>query len=632
MNFKKTMLFLFFAVIFSFSCAFSLNETKERKDIPLEYTWDTESIYNNINSWEADYAKCEELLSKLYGYKGKLAKSPDNLLEALTLSDNIMIIGVKLYVYAAMKADEDTGVSQYQGLKSKAVNLVTEASVKRSFIKPEILAIPKEKIRLFMNKNKALEVYKFFFQRTLRLKSHTLSENEEAIISSAGAMTLEIGNIYTMITSADIKFPKVLDENGREIQLSPGVYLSALESKNRDIKRSIYLAYFETFAGNLNSLSSVLNAKLKADYFYAKSKKYNTVLDYELDKDNIPIGVYDNLITTVNKNLDTIHKYYKLRKRLSGLEDYNVYDNFYSIVDIKQQEISYEDAKEIIKKALSPMGDEYMDIINRAFNERWIDVYENSGKKNSGAYSIGSYGTHPFILINFNNNLTSTLLLAHELGHCAHKYLANKYQPYIYSGYSIFCAEVASTINEHLVMKYLLENTTDNRQKLSLLLSYMKNTMSTFYLQTMLSEFEQIIHTKIQKGEYLTKDDLNNIYLGLCRKYYGSDVEIGDIHSCQWTMIQHFFNSRYYVYKYSTSYAASAYIADRIINEGKPAVEDYLNFLKAGDSDYPINLLKNAGVDMQSPDAYKPAVKLFESLLTQAEELEKTLRDDKTGK
>lgn len=613
------ILVLLFALAASFAFA-AIKEAKERDQIPEKYKWDLTLVYKTDKDWEADFMACEKLIPDLQKYKGRLAKDAKTLLAALELADKISNLSDKINLYASTRSDENIKNTFYQSMSSRATTLNTNANTALAFIDPEILAMPENKINSFLKQEKKLAIYKFYLEKIQRLKPHILSANEEAIIAATEDILDSTSNIYNTLSYADMKFLKAKNEEGKEIQISQGAFVASRENSDRKIRREFYEAFYKTYGDYINTFASILSAKLKGDWFYAKSKKYKTVLESSLDGNNIPVAVFDNLIITVNENLKPLHRYYILRKKMSGLKDYNVIDNYYPIVKPADTEITYEKAQEIIKSAFIPLGGDYLKIVNKSFNERWIDVYENKGKQ-SGGYSTGVYGCNPYILLNFNDNIGETLTLAHELGHSVHKYLTNINQPFVYSSYTIFSAEVASTFNEHLLLKYLLENSKDKKEKLYLIFTYLEHARGSLYHQTMFSEFEKEIHTRIEQGNALTKDDLNKLYYNLCKKYYGPDVTVDEINGYDWARIPHFFRYNYYVYQYSTSFAASTALFDNVIKQGKPAADKYLGLLKAGGSDYPINLLKKAGVDMSKPESILPAVRLFEKLLDEAEKL-----------
>lgn len=611
---------LFFVSSLSYVFAAKIQEAKERDQVPAKYKWKLEDIYKTDAEWEADFNKCEKKLPLFNKFKGHLGENAKTLLSALKSSDEVNITAAKLYAYAMMRLDEDTRKPLYQSMSSRATTLSTKVNTMLSFIDPEILNIPDNKLNQFMKEEKGLEIYGFYFERLTHLKPHILSAEEESIIAASEDMNMANINNYDMLSYADLKFPKVKDENKKEMQLSQGLFLSAFESPNRDIRKNFYEEFYRTYSGYLNTYAAILNTRLKGAWFYASSKKYNSVLEYALDKNNIPVSVFHNLIKTVNENLAPLHRYYALRKKISGLNDFNVYDFYYPLVETPKTELTYEEASDIVIKAFQPLGEDYVKIVKKAINDNWIDVYGNVGKS-SGGYSCEVYSVHPFIFLNFQNNLYETLTLAHELGHTMHSYLTEETQPYINSNHPIFTAEVASTFNENLVMEALLNKCADKGEKLYLLLSTLNRISRTLYRQTMFAEFELETHTKIEKGDALTKEDLNKIYYGLCKKYYGPEVVISDLNGYEWARIDHFFKYDYYVYQYATSLAASTSLFEKVTKEGEPARKKYIELLKAGNSDYPINLLKKAGVDMTKPESIMPLIHNFEKLLDEAEKL-----------
>lgn len=606
-----------------------ISEAKERDEIPEVFKWNIDDIYKNIDEWETDFRKCDEMLPKIDEFKGMLGESSQKLLDCVETVEKLRLISEKLYFYAHLRLDEDQRKTQWQAYKSRSLSMDTKINSALSFIEPEILEIPPEKIELFLKENKKLMVYKFYIEGIQRLKPHTLSKNEEELISATGDIRSEITNSYAMITGADMQFPKAKDETGKEVTITEGVYSKALESPSREIRKT----FFETYLGNynhyLNTIASILNAKLKSDFFIAKAKKYKTSLEYSLNQDNIPVSVYENLIKTVNENIGTLHRYYSMRKKLSGLTDYSVFDNSYNLLDVPEKDIPYNKAVDEITEALKPMGSEYTELIKKAVKERWIDVFENKGKR-TGAYSSSCYDVpHPYILMNYQNNLSSKRTLAHELGHNEHTCKTFESQPYVYSNYSIFTAEVASTFNEQLLFDYLIKNTEDKKGKLYLILTQLKEMTGTLFTQTMFAEFEKDAHERIESGDSLTKDDVNKLYLDLSKKYYGPSVLINEKASYNWARIRHFIVHTYYVYQYSTSIAASIAISEKVLKGDTETLNKYMDLLKAGSSDYPIELLKKVGVDMSKPDSIMPAINKFESLLNEAEKLISELYPEK---
>lgn len=609
-------------ILFSFTVPFvfaAIQEAKERSQIPDKYKWDLSLMYKTDADWEVDFAKCEKLIPNIKKYKGKLSKNAKTLLSALRLADKISAINDRIYTYAAMLFCEDSGNNSYRGLLSRAKNLNSKTYTALSFIKPEIVFLSQSKINSFLKQEKGLTIYKFYLEKLRRLKPHTLSAKEEEILMSTADLSDSIRNIHTILKNTGIKFPKISDENGKEVQLSNSTFDSALKNSDRGVRKNFYNAFYKTYDDYIVVFASILNTKLEGDWFCAKNKKYLSALECSLNEQNVPVSIYDNLIKSVNANLKPLHRYYALRKKISGLKDYAVYDNYYPLTKASDSEVTYEKAREIINNALTPLGEDCLKVVNKSFTERWIDVYENKGKI-SGGYLFGSYGYNPYILLNFDNTLSGMSILAHELGHCMHFYLYCSNQPFIYA-YSEFLSELPAILNEHLVANYLIENCNNKKEKLHLILEYLKNVMvRRLYERTMYAEFEKTIHSRIEAGKAPTKDDLNTLYFDLCKKYYGPEVIVDNINAYEWAKLQYLMMN-YYAYQYATNLMASTCLLEKINREGKPALNKYLTLLKSGSSDYPISLLKKTGVDMTKPEVIMPTIRLFEKLLNEAEAL-----------
>lgn len=452
-----------------------------------------------------------------------------------------------------------------------------------------------------------------------RQKSHVLSAQEEQIIAMAGDIASAPSNIYGMINNADIKFPCIKDENGQEVELTKGRYISFLESSDRRVRKDAFHALYSSYKKQKNTLAQTLSSSVKRDIFYSKVRKYSSSLEAALDEDNVTLDVYDNLISTISNNLEPMYKYVALRKRMLGVDELHMYDLYTPIIKDVKMEVPYSKGVELVIDGLKPLGDEYERILREGFKGGWVDVYENEGKT-SGAYSWGCYDTHPYVLMNYQDDVSNLFTLAHEMGHALHSYYTNQEQPFVYSGYKIFVAEVASTLNEALLMEYMLNNTQDKKEKMYLINYYLEQFRGTVYRQTMFAEFEKIIHERAEAGEPLTPELLCNIYRDLNRKYYGPDIVIDEDIDMEWSRIPHFYRN-FYVYKYATGFSAAASLAESILKEGQPAVKRYIDFLKGGDSDYPVNLLKKAGVDMTTPDPIIKAVKTFERLVEELDGL-----------
>ncbi|MFH0930893.1 MAG: M3 family oligoendopeptidase, partial [Candidatus Zixiibacteriota bacterium] len=475
-----------FFLLFSWVSLFAQSKTKaipQRSDIADEYKWKLEDIYPTTEDWEKDFTKIKELIPQISAFKGHLAESGKKLYDCLALNDSISIKMGKLYVYANLKLDEDTRNSASQQMADRVTNLNTQLDEATSFIQPEILTIPDEKIKSFIQSEKGLGIYQFYFENLLRTKAHILSPEEERILALSGDLAQGPLKIFTMIDDADIKYPTIKDEKGEEVQLTKERYSKFLESTERRVRRDASQAYNSTYLKYLNTLGATLTTQLNRDIFFARARKYNSCLEASLDNSNIPVSVYENLIQAVSRNLEPLHRYISLRKKVLKVDTLYTYDLYVPLVPEAKMEIPYDSAMQIIQTALAPLGKEYIKDLIMGFGSRWIDVYETEGK-NSGAYSWGAYATHPYVLLNYNNTLENMFTIAHEMGHCLHRYYTNRNEPYVYGGHTIFTAEVASTINEALLMQYMINNAKDKSQKLYLLEYYIRQIIGTFYLQT----------------------------------------------------------------------------------------------------------------------------------------------------
>lgn len=595
------------------------NSIPKRSEISSEYKWKLEDIYSSDSLWEEDFKKVKEMAGKLSGLKGKLSKSSKELLECLELDVSMNRLFEKVYVYANMRSHEDTTNSHYQSFASRADSLGVEVSGADSFVVPEILDISDETINAFMKENEGLRLYKKYIDDINRKKPHVLSAAEERLLAMSGELMNAPESIYSMINNADMKFPSIKDENGNEVEVTKGRYISFMESSDRRVRKDAFEALYSTYKKQINTIASTLSANVKANLFRAKARKYTTARESFLFEDNVSTDVYDNLIKSIHDNMHIMHRYVSLRKKMLGLDELHMYDLYTPIVKEFTMEVPYNKAVDIVQEGLTTLGDEYISDLKKGMSSGWIDVYENEGKR-SGAYSWGSYDTHPYVLLNYNNNIDNAFTLAHEMGHAMHSFYSDKNQPYIYAQYRIFVAEVASTTNESLLMHHMLKNTKDKKEKMYLLNHYMESFRGTVYRQTMFAEFEKIIHERAEAGEALTAELLSSIYHDLNVQYYGPDMVIDDYIDLEWARIPHFYSS-FYVYKYATGFSAATAFSQQMLKEGKPAVDRYLSFLRSGGSDYPLNLLKNAGVDMTTPEPVNNGLKVFEGLLDEFEQL-----------
>lgn len=590
-----------------------------REQIPVDRTWDLEAIYPTDEAWEAEFAEVKSSLPTLEAFRGKLAESADTFYKALQKEDEISQKIGKLYAYAHMRYDQDTTNSFYQGLNDRVMGLAAQVGKASSFITPEILSIDEEKIAQFLIENEELKLYEHALERLNRSRPHILSEAEEKILAQASEVTKASSNVFSIFNNADLKFPTIKDENGEEVEVTHGRYIRFLESEDRRVRKDAFTAMYATYEKYINTFATTLSGQVKKDIFYADVRQYDSARQAALSSNHIPEIVYDQLVSTINEHLPLLHRYVRLRKKALGLDELHMYDLYTPLIQDSSMEVNFDEAKEFVLKGVAPLGEEYVQIVQEGYDKRWIDVEENVGKR-SGAYSSGTYGTMPYILINWQNNVNNLFTLAHELGHSVHSYYTRKHQPYPYGDYTIFVAEVASITNEILLNEHLLKITDDKKQKLYLLNHFLEGFRGTVFRQTMFSEFEQLIHAKAHEGVALTAELLTNLYYDLNVKYFGEDVVIDKEIGYEWARIPHFYYN-FYVYQYATGYSAATALANQILTEGEPAVKRYIDFLKAGNSDYPIEVLKKAGVDMTSADPIKAACEAFAKTLDEMEQL-----------
>ena len=587
-----------------------------RNTIEDKYKWKIDKMYSTKESIEKDIEKVKEYISNLKEYKGKLAISKENLFKCINTSEKASRLLQNLYVFTHMKQHEDTRINENQAMATKTEMLSTELSMATSYIVPEIIAIDDKKLEEYL-KCEELSFYDKYIKDILREKPHTLSEREEEILAATADLSSTPENIYDMFSFADLEFPEIEDEDGNKVKLTHSNYSLFIKSKNNKVRKDAFEAMYSVYDKYKNTFASMLSGGIKSEIFYAKMRKYECALQASLFQDDISVDVYNNLILAVDENLDALNKYADIKKKFLGLEDIHMYDLYVPLTDKFDMKIPYEKAKEIILNALKPLGEEYLSIIQKAFDEGWIDVYENNGKQ-GGAYSWGSYDSHPYILMSYKDDLNSLFTLIHELGHSLHSYYSKKTQPYIYSGYKIFVAEVASTLNELLLINYLLENSNSKEERVYLLNYYLEQFRTTVYRQTMFAEFEKITHESVENGNPLTAQDFNDIYLKLNQKYYGKSCIVDEDIALEWARIPHFY-SNFYVYKYATGFSAASALSQQILNEGQVAVDRYIEFLKSGGSEYPLKQLKSAGVDMEKKESVDKALEVFRDLVEKLE-------------
>jgi oligoendopeptidase F len=596
-----------------------LQTLKKRDEIPVDFTWNLESIFPTNDDWDRHYQALQQRLPELEALAGTLAQSGQALLAVLQKRDEIYKELESLYVYASMRKDEDTTNSAYQGMADRAMQLYVHTSTVAAYIEPEILALPQTMLDQFVIETPDLAIYGQQLRDLNRKRAHIRSAEIEAILAAAGEIADGPGSVFTMIDNADLKLPNIIDEEGEEIELTKGNYQLFIRSVKRQVRKDAFEGLHSTFLKQRNTIASTLAAQVKADMFYMTQHKYNSCREHALAQYNIPVSVYDNLVETVSEHIPLLSRYLKLRKRILQLDELHMYDLYVPIVEETREEISYQQACATVAAALAPLGENYITTLKQGLAQRWIDVYETPGKR-GGAYSGGAYSTQPFILMNYQNNRDSMYTLAHELGHSMHSFYTRRYQPYQYGDYTIFVAEVASTLNEGLLTEHLLQTTSDRALRLAILNHSLEGFRGTLFRQTMFAEFEQLIHNRAEQGEPLTADTLSALYHTLNEKYYGAETLIDELIDIEWARIPHFYSS-FYVYQYSTGISAASALVQQILHEGKPAVERYLKFLSSGSSDYSIELLKKAGVDMASPEPVRQALQLFEKYLSQMEDL-----------
>jgi oligoendopeptidase F len=591
-----------------------------RNDVAEELTWSLEDIFATNDDWEKEYQAVKELIKDASKYKGTLGKSATNLYEALKFQDTVFERLGKLYTYAHMRYDQDTTNSFYQGLDSRMKSLYAESASLFAYVVPEILSIEEGKLSSFLEENKDLKLYEHSLEEINLQRPHVLSAEQEALLAQASEVMNSSSNTFGILNNADLEFPTIKDENGEEVQITHGRYSRFLESPDQRVRHDAFKEVYKTYGSFQNTFASTLSGQVKKDNFNAKIRHYESARQAALSNNNIPESVYDNLVNTVNKNLHLLHKYVKLRKKVLEVNELHMYDLYTPLVKDVDMKIPFTEAKDIVLKGLAPLGEEYLSVLKEGFENRWVDVVENKGKR-SGAYSSGTFGTNPYILMNWQDNVNNLFTLAHEFGHSVHSYYTRKSQPYPYGNYSIFVAEVASTCNESLLNDYLLKTIDDEKKRIYLLNHYLDGFRGTVFRQTMFAEFEHLIHLKEQNGEALTAESFTKEYYELNKKYYGDeDIVIDEEIGVEWSRIPHFYYN-YYVYQYATGFSAATALSSQILNEGEPAVERYLGFLKAGSSNYPIEVLKKAGVDMTSAEPIEAALKVFEEKLEELEQL-----------
>lgn len=595
-------------------------ELKTRDQIDSKYKWNIEAMIpdESVISGELEAIKKE---AEAYGedFAGRLTESADTLLAAFQKRDDIWRRLEKIYVYARMRRDENNAETKYQAMADQCNSVIAAVSASMAFFTPELLSASEETILAYIDAVPGLEIYRFAICDTMRQKAHILTQAEENILAQMSEITGATNDIFTMLNNADIKFGTIIDEDGDETEVTHGNFIKFMESHDRDVRKNAYNAVYDAYKELINTIASAYNYNTKTDVVSARIRKYESARAAALSGDNIPAEVYDNLVAEVHKNLPAMHRYVELRKKLLGVDKLYMYDMYVPLIKLPETSVSFEEGLDIMRDALQPLGEEYLTKMNKGIEEGWIDVYENKGKT-SGAYSFGCYDSYPYILLNYTDTLKDVFTIIHEMGHSMHSRYTRDEQPYIYGSHSIFTAEVASTVNESLLMQHLLRTENEKEMRKYLLNMHLEEFRTTLFRQTMFAEFEDITHKAIESGETLTAEWMCQQYEDLNAQYYGSAVEKDDVIRYEWARIPHFYNA-FYVYKYATGYSAATAISKKILTEGKPAAQDYIRFLKTGESDHPIELLKIAGVDMSSPLPVQQAMETFNQLLDEFESL-----------
>lgn len=593
-----------------------------REEADARYKWAIEDLYKDDEDWKRDYELLKSRIPELTKFRGRLGESAEVLLSMQKLSDELNQLLEKVYVYANQRLHENTDNSTYQNLASQAQGLLVELSESLSFVEPELMELPDGIIETFLDENEELLVYRQYFENIIRQKKHVLPTEQEQLLAAMGEVAESPKDIFSMFNNADIRFPEIAGEDGHPVQVTHGRYMSLMQSRNRQVRKDAFEAMYGVYGDWRNTLAAMYRANVKQEAFLAKAHKYTSDLEAALDGSHIPVKVYEQLIEAVHESMPLMYRYMKLRKKLLGVEELHMYDLYVPVIEQDHSEIPFEQAKKTVLEGLAPMGEEYLHLLREGFDHGWIDVYENQGKR-TGAYSWGAYGTHPYVLLNYQGTLHDVFTLAHEMGHALHSWYSDEHQPYIYAGYRIFVAEVASTCNEALLIHYLMEQSkkAGDRKKTMYLMNYfLEQFRTTLFRQTMFAEFEKITHGLQEQGETLTADRLCEIYYDLNKLYFGEEICVDQEIAMEWARIPHFYTP-FYVYQYATGFSAAIALSKQILEKGVPAVEQYKKFLKGGSSMYPLELLKMAGVDMEQKAPVQDALAVFAQYLDEMERL-----------
>lgn len=598
-------------------------DVKERADIDAKYKWDLSALYASDAAWEADVAEIEKRIPEIKAMEGSIGQSADNLLAYFRLTEAVNLKADNAFVYAFQSYDQDTRDQHYSAFKERISNVATLVGEAASWFAPELVSIPEATFERWYKEKPELAVYKQYIDNQLRTRKYTLSPAEEKILALSGNIARTASSANVALREADLTFPTVKDESGNDVEISEGRMLSLYESPDPRVRRDAAMALLRTYGQFKNTTAALMNGNIAGDIFYARSRGYQSTLHASLDNDNIDTTVYLNLVETVRKHAPVLQKYVDIRRRALGLDEIHPYDMFAPLLPETRQNVPYEQAVASIVASMAPLGKDYVAPMQAGFDSRWVDVYENKGKR-SGAYSWGSYSSHPYMLLNYNNTLDDMFTVTHEMGHCMHTWYSHKHQPYVYSGYALFNAEVASTFNEALLMELLLKKERDPAKRLYLINQYIDQIRGTLITQVQFADFELRMHRAAEAGEPLTAENLGKLYVSTMRDYYGDGTVIDEEYAFTWIRIPHFYRN-FYVYKYATSYAASQALSQKVLKGEKGAKEAYIKFLSGGSSKYPLDLLRDGGVDMSTPAPVETTMKKFSELVNEMEILLKQL-------
>lgn len=588
----------------------------KREEQNIKDTWKMEDLFSSDEVWEKDLEKAISLVKEYSKYAENISKDKETLLTYFKFNDGVNLLAERLYVYSNQKYHQDMANAKYQTYSGKAQKLVVDIGSASAFVEPELLSIDENTLLSWMEDERFAD-YRRYVSEVLRSKKHTLDEKTEEILAKSKRMANAADNIYAMYNGADFDFPVITNSEGEEIKITHANFVPILSGTDRELREKAFHALYSTYGKMENTLAATFNANVEQACFYADVRGYSSTRAMYLDGSNVPESVYDNLIDTVHDHIHLMHRYVKIRKKALGVDELHMYDIYAPIAKTPEKKYAFDEAKDMVKEGLAPMGQAYLEKLQEGFDNRWIDIYENEGKR-SGAYSWGAYGTHPYVLLNYQGTLDHVFTLAHEMGHALHSYYSDETQPYINAGYKIFVAEVASTCNESLLIHDLLKKTGDKETRAYLINHFLEQFKGTLYRQTMFAEFEKITHSMVEKGETLTSDVLCKVYYDLNKFYFGDDIVLDDDIALEWARIPHFYNP-FYVYQYATGISAAIALSRKIMKEGEAGVKDYMKFLTGGGSKDPIDLLKLAGVDMTDKEPVVQALKLFENLLDEME-------------